>query len=151
MPNLRNKLNDYYSKNSEYSREADIVIREFNEQNTEQNDAKIIETEEAEENDLVMHRGSKSNNDISSIDFTNGLGEISDYNSAENYMLNGNMESDKKPSFITSTEMFPSLNHGSEKSNSKDHHQDFEASKKPKSSICLSNMLFFRSKNGYNN
>lgn len=149
---LRYKLNDFYtqrvyaSPKGNFYKDDQIVIQEFHGEGTEQDDAKIIETEEAEENDLVIHRN-KSNNEISSIDLTNGLGEISDFTSTDNMMnmLPSNDNSYKRYSFTNATELSPSIKFEYEKSSSKQKIKiSHEGTQRKKHSVCLPNMLFFR-------
>jgi hypothetical protein len=149
---LRYKLNDFYtqrvyeSPKGNFYKDDQIVIQEFHGEGTEQDDAKIIETEEAEENDLVIHRN-KSNNEISSIDLTNGLGEISDFTSTDNMMnmLPSNDNSYKRYSFTNATELSPSVKFEYDKSGSKQKIKiSHEGAQRKKHSVCLPNMLFFR-------
>ncbi|CAI2360086.1 unnamed protein product [Moneuplotes crassus] len=104
LNSVRRKLNEYYNRKAAPNKTSSppIIIEKIEGYN-EQDEAKIIETEEAEENSLFMHRN-KENKEISSIDITNGIGEISDFNSEENYILQANMFSGKTPSFITDSE-----------------------------------------------
>lgn len=100
-----------------------IVIENYMEGENLQDEAKIIETEEAEENDFFMHKN-KENKEISSIDMTNGLGEISDFNSEENLMFQP-QGMPCKPSFVTESES--SSNEKSKKIGKK--HQEFYSQK----------------------
>jgi len=78
-----------------------LIVEDFREGYSDQDEAKIIETEEAEENNLFIPKLKE----ISSINITNGIGEISDFNSEENYMMQANVLTEKKPSFVTDSEM----------------------------------------------
>ena len=89
--NMRRQLNQFYNKNPykinsfeeicypnhwQFFNDDKIIIQDCYMNGSDQDDAKIIETEEAEANDLIIHR---SPNEISSIDLANGIGEISDF------------------------------------------------------------------------
>lgn len=178
---IRDKLNKFYSqrgKNSEHFlyKDDQILIHEFHDENADQDDAKIIETEEAEENNLgfqnhkikplepdsaenlnfdnsAKNSSSKSKsisvsnilNGISSIDITNGVGEISDVWSSDNNMVNAmfpNDSTDKRamsPFSPNSKTSIKNLNSNKAR-NYKIQHQ------KVKSSVWLPNMLYFKSK-----
>mmetsp|Transcript_4831 Transcript_4831/g.4081 ORF Transcript_4831/g.4081 Transcript_4831/m.4081 type:complete len:115 (+) Transcript_4831:131-475(+) len=94
-------INKSVSKKHDFRFDSPFVVDNLGEGSNEQDDAKIIETEEAEENNMFMHKPKE----ISSIDITNTIGEISDFNSEENYMIQTNILTEKKPSFVTDSDI----------------------------------------------
>lgn len=152
--NLRRQLNKYYNKSAckissfedtyyqnhlQLFKDDKIIIQDnYCNKGNEQDDAKIIETEEAEANDLIIHR-SPCHNEISSIDLANGIGEISDFWSSDNMtnMILSNEKNAREHSYNWKYETNGKNNNRILKDNKVTH-------KTQKSSIWLPNMLFFK-------
>jgi len=111
---MRNKLNDYYAQKEQSPAKQDsgdkhIIVREYADNSTNQDEAKIIDTEEAEENDLVMHKR-RPVNEISSIDLSSGLVDTSEFNSTDQMVhLLPSANHSKKNSFAGKEELSPSF------------------------------------------